>query len=125
MARHVQNRPGDHTPKDVPTIPGGAGGMTVAATAGDSGGVPGVAAVFAKAQHQPRRFEVVGAKRTNPDGSYPVVYNGGVSRVNRGKVYPEGSCDLDVLRAQGIELREILPDPPAVTTDLPEAAAEA
>lgn len=52
-------------------------------------------------EHVPqKRYMVVGG----PDS---VMYEGARVRMNHGKVYNEGSVDLDVLRRQGVQLKEL------------------
>ena len=64
-----------------------------------------------------RRYEVVGG----PD---MVTYPGqGKVRLLRGKIVSDQSCDIELLKRQGVKLQEIMPDPVPVEPE-PEVEKE-
>jgi hypothetical protein len=52
-----------------------------------------------------RRFQVI-------SGPFQVLYGGVMTKMIPGKVYNEGTVDLDLLRSQGVKLEEIVDQAP-------------
>lgn len=56
-----------------------------------------------------KKFRVVGSTGRHDGSGHPLVmYESSVTRLSVGKVYGENEVDLDLLRAQGVLLEEIL-----------------
>ena len=55
-----------------------------------------------------RKFQVI-------SGPFAVLYGGVMTRMIPGKVYNEGTVDLDLLRSQGVKLEEIVEPAAALT----------
>ena len=102
--KKIEEAPAD-VPGDVPPMKGGTLGVVTTQTRPSAlpTGMVGKAREVIRDSKPARTFEVV-----QSPGS--VMYGSCRTRLPVGKVVSEASCDLDMLRRQGVHLQEILPE---------------
>ena len=107
IARHTtsNDEPQDETTGEIRQVPGGSPGVASLVTTPVLPGTMTRATVPSRDEPSPaRQYEVLATR--------DVVYDHQRTTLKQGRVVSETSCDVQHLRRQGVQLREILPVKP-------------